>query len=156
MENQLLIEKPIKLICNTINITVKNCIFNENGRPVKLTTTKDTEYIFPKMVSTNRMILEQLKNFLCIKNKITIIHDNADRIHKLENIILNWNESDKYKLMIISLTKGLLFDDYVEVNAYENINKFYKNYGYVKFFNQGLEITIIIKDILSIDIPIKY
>ena len=58
--------------------------------------------------------------------------------------------------MILSWTKGLLFNDYVEVSAYENINKFYKKYDYVKFFNEGLEITIIIKDILPVDIPLKY
>ena len=58
--------------------------------------------------------------------------------------------------MILSWTKGLLFNDYIEVEFFENINKFYKFYGYEKFWNEGLEITIIIKDILPIDIPLEY
>lgn len=156
MDTQLLIEKPIKLKYTTINIGVKNCIFNENGRPIKLTTTKNVEYTFPKMISTNSIILTQLRNFLIPQNKIKIIHDNVNRLHKVENIIFNWNESSKYKLMILSWTKGLLFNDYIEVSAYENINKFYKNYDYDKFWSDGLEITIIIKDVLPVDIPLKY
>lgn len=156
MDTELLIEKPQKLKYTTIDIKIKNCIFNENARPVKLTTTKNIEYTFPKMISTNSIILIQLRNFLIPQNKIKITHDNNNRLNKIENIILNWNESSKYKLMILSWTKGLLFNDYVEVSTYENISNFYKKYDYVKFFNEGLEITIIIKDILPVDIPLKY
>jgi hypothetical protein len=39
---------------------------------------------------------------------------------------------------------------------FENVNKSYKNYDYDKFFSEGLEITIIIKDILPVDIPLEY
>ena len=156
MDTELLIENPIKLKYTTITIKIKNCIFNENSRPVKLTTTKNIEFIFPELIEMNIMRLTQLKNFLIQQKSVTITHDNNNRIHKIENLILNWNESNKYKLMILSWTKGLLFNDYVEVSAFENINKFYKKYDYVKFWKDGLEITIIIKDILPVDIPLKY
>lgn len=156
METQLLIEKPIKLKYTTADITVKNCTFNENNRPVKLITSKDLEYSFPKMISTNNFILIQLRKFLTASNKITIIHDNKYRIHKINNIALCWTEIINYKLMILSFTKGLLFNDYVEITAFENVTKFYKIIGYEKFFHQGIEITIIIKDTLPVDIPTKY
>ena len=156
MDTELLIEKPVKLKYTIDTITIKNCIFNENGRPVKLTTTKNIEFIFPEIISINSMRLTQLKNFLIQQKSVTIIHDNNHRIHKVENISLDWNESNKYKLMILSWTKGLLFNDYVEVSASENINKFYKKYDYVKFWKDGSEITIIIKDVLPVDIPLKY
>ena len=64
MDTELLIEKLIKLKYSTITIIIKNCIFNENGRPVKLTTTKNIEFIFPELISINSMRLIQLKNFL--------------------------------------------------------------------------------------------
>jgi len=156
MDTELLIENPVKLKYSTVTITIKNCIFNENGRPVKITTTKNIEFIFPELISINSLWLIQLKKFLIKQKSVIIIHDNNNRIHKVENLFLDWNESNKYKLMILSWTKGLLFNDYVEVSASENINKFYKKYDYVKFWKDGLEITIIIKDVLPVDIPLKY
>ena len=156
MDTQLLIEKPAKLKYSTIDIKVKSCIFNENNRPIKLTTSKDIEYVFPKLIEMNSMRLTQLRNYLCSNKEIMITRDNDNRIHKLENISLNWNESNKYKLMVISLKKGLLFDGVIEITAYENVSKFYKNYGYIKYFNDGSEITIIIKDTLPVNIPIIY
>jgi hypothetical protein len=148
------IENSTKLKYATVNI--KNCIFDETNRPVKLITTKNIEYSFPKLISTNRIILIQLKNFLSPKNKVIIIYDNKNRLHKMGNIVFNWDETSKYKLMILSWTKGLLFNDYIEVSAFENVEKFYKNYDYDKFFNEGSEITIIIKDLLPVNIPLEY
>jgi hypothetical protein len=148
-------DNPLIEKINTINVKVKNCTFNEYNRPVLLTTSKDLEYHFPKMILTNQIRLLQLKGFLKISNKITIMHDQKYRIHRINDIQLCWNESNIYKLMIVSLTKGLLFNDQVEVIVYENIHKYYKNHGYEKFFRDGLEITIIIKDKID-DIPVKY
>jgi len=50
------------------------------------------------MVAANRFMLIQLTNFLNGK-KITIVHDNMNRIHKIENISLSWYVPN-YKLMI--------------------------------------------------------
>lgn len=156
MEEQLLIKKPTKLKYTTATVKVKSCIFNEGNRPVKLITSGDTKYSFPKMISTNECFLIQLKKHLTYQNKIEIVYDNLDRIHNVNNIQFSWDENNHYKLMLLSWTKGLLFNDYIEVSFIENVFKFYKTYGYEKLFIQGSEITIIIKDILPIDIPIKY
>lgn len=116
------------------------------------------------------MILSQISKFLSSQNKVTIIHDNENRIHKIGNIPLNWNESNIYKLMILSCTKiedfswrglppftrWLIFNDKIEVSASENVYKFFKKYEYIKLFTEGLEIIIIIKDILPVDILNKY
>lgn len=145
-----------KIKYNTIDVKIKSCTFSEYDRPVILTTSKDLQYYFPKMIAVNNLFLIRLKSYLKISNKITIIHDQKYRIHRVNDIALSfWNESSIYKLMIVSWTKGLIFNDNVEVVALENIEKFYKNCGYEKFFCQGLEITVIIKDTLD-TIPLKY
>lgn len=45
METPLLsaIDNPVKSKKVTIDIKVKNCIYNENGRPVKLITVKNMD-----------------------------------------------------------------------------------------------------------------
>ncbi len=151
-----LVKNHIESEHKTVIIIVKTCIFNENNRPTKLISSEDIEYFFPKMIPVNEMVLTPLKNFLLRQHKIKVSHDYRNHIYKLNNLIFNWYEDNNYKLMILSWTKGLLFNDYVEVSFYENVHEFYKNYGYDKFFIEGLQITIIIKDTLPISIPFKY
>lgn len=148
--------KQSELEHQTVDIIVKMFIFNENNLPTKLISSDDSEYLFPKIISINKSVVIPLKNFLLRQKKIKILHDNINRIHKINNLLFNWYENNNYKLMILSFTKGLLFNDYIEANVYENVHDFYIKYGYDKFFTEGLEITIIIKDILPVDIPLKY
>jgi hypothetical protein len=78
-----------------VTVNVKNYIFDEVDYPIKLITSKNIEYSFPKLISTNRIILIQLKNLLSPKNTIIIIHDNKNRLHKIGNIFFNWDETNK-------------------------------------------------------------
>lgn len=135
-------------------IKIKRCLYNEYSRPLKLISSKNSEYTFPNMVATNRLILIKLTTFLNGK-KITIVHDNMNRIHKIENIPLSWHVPN-YNLMVLSYSKGLIFDEHIEVNAFENISIYFKKYGYEKFICDGYDVLIIIKDTLSEPIPHIY
>ena len=59
-------------------------------------------------------------------------------------------------IIIISFTKGLIFDDKVEITDFANVKKFYELHNAYKIFYEGLDIIVIIRDVISIDIPLIY
>ena len=123
-------------------------------RPTKIITTKDLEYTFPKFISLNTHDSTRL-NKLLKYGRVTVVFDHQNRIHKIDNLTMNWNEPEIYRLKILSFTTGLVFDGDVKIMAWENIENFYKQYDIYKSFYEGLDIIIIIKDSI-IDIPIIY
>lgn len=148
--------KKTKLMYTSKQIRVESWNYNRYGRPYVLTTTKGKNYTFPKLVSCNIYIITQLERTLSSPKKITILYDNLDRIHKIENIALSWSETDKYKLVVISLRDGLIFNENVVVNAIENVKRFFDYHNLYKMFLEGPEFTIIVHYNILIDIPREY
>ena len=84
---------------------------------------------------------------------ISIVYDNLKRIHKVDNFPFNWNEPELYTLKVLSFTEGLIFDNTVQLTAYENFkNYFNDNY---KIHIEGLEIIVIVKNSIT-NIPLVY
>lgn len=135
---------------------IKIKLIHYNGeRPTKIVTTKDLEYTFPKFISFNTYDSNRLNRMLKT-GKVNMIYDNQNRIHKIDNFNCHWHEPEIYRLKILSFSNGLIYDSDVKITAWENIQNFYKQYDIYKFFNEGLDIIIIIKDVIPIDIPTIY
>jgi len=141
----------------TTNIKVKSYKLDENQKPLSLTTTKDIEYYFPIPINLNSMTQRQLINFLTSGKSVSVVLKGMN-IHKVENLAFYWHDKlPQYKLMVITWTTGLIFNDDINVLYIENVYKFFKSYDvFYKTYTEGTEIIVILKDMLPISIPIKY
>jgi len=148
--------KKKKILYTTNDVKISSSTYGKNNRPINLTTTKGLNYIFPPMINLTNHQIREIEILLSSKNKINIMFDNLNRIHKLNNIFFNWNENFEYKLIIISLDKGLIFEDYVIVCAIENIRNFYEDFNIFRLFHDKNEIVLIIYEDILINIPLEY
>lgn len=142
----------METVYKTKKVKVRDFIFDENQKPIKLITTKSVEYFFPIPVDMNSMIFTQIN-----KPKVTIMYDKYNNIHKIENRSLSWGNKPKYTLMVICWTKGLLYHDTIDTLYVENVRKFYEDFDvFYMMRTEGSNILVILKDILPVNIPTKY
>lgn len=155
-------DHPYKSITNKFkngNIKVKSFKLDDNNKPISLTTTKDVVYYFPIPIELNKMFEIQLMNFITSNKYIKILYqENTNHIHKIENLVFSWyTRLPQYKLMVITWTKGLIFHDNIDVLYKENIYKYFKEHNeFYSLHKKDLEFVVILKDTLSVEIPIKY
>lgn len=160
--------KKKKLLYTSDNIKISSLSYGKNSVPINLTTSNDKIYNFPKLIDS--CLIKKIEHLLISKNKINIMFDNLNRIHKLNDISFRWSnetilfnqtlvagyENTKYRLIIMSLDKGLIFDNNIRVNAVENVKYFYEDFNIFKFFYHDNEIIIILYEDILIDIPLRY
>lgn len=139
------------------DIKVKSVKLDENQKPLSLVSTKGIEYYFPVPINLNPLTQKQLMNFLTSGKSIYIVLKGTN-IHCIENLVFHWyNKRPLYKLMVITWTTGLIFNDDIDVLYTESVSKFFKSHDvFYKMYTEGTEITVILKDVLPISIPTKY
>lgn len=153
--DQPLLPVKTKTTYTTDYIKILEYTKNKNGHPTTLTTTKGLKYKFLNLVYCNN--LNELRKLLSKSGTHKIVYDNDNFIHKIDDFPFPPLKDKLFnELKIISFTKGLIFDDKVEITDFENVRKFYKLHDAYKIMYEGPEIVVIIRDIISVEIPLIY